>query len=102
EAAAGALLEELGRRFLGPVLEELLGKFQPGILPQPGTLRTFGNLAAANVFGMVPFLNSILGTLLPLLGTARSDPVKCSCCYALQRFCESIQEYLASPGQAPD
>ncbi|XP_056341016.1 maestro heat-like repeat-containing protein family member 1 [Oenanthe melanoleuca] len=54
------------------------------------------------VFGMVPFLNSILGTLLPVLPLVRTDSMKCSFCYALQRFSESIQEYLAGRDQAPD
>uniref|UniRef100_A0A674H6N0 Maestro heat like repeat family member 1 n=1 Tax=Taeniopygia guttata TaxID=59729 RepID=A0A674H6N0_TAEGU len=90
------------RRFLGPVLEELLRKFPPGILPPPGPIRTLADLAAANVFGMVPFLSSILATLVPLLGTARTDSMKCTLCYALQRFGESIQEYVAGRAEAPD
>ncbi|XP_031981412.1 maestro heat-like repeat-containing protein family member 1 isoform X1 [Corvus moneduloides] len=102
QEAASDVLVEIGKRFLNKVMEEVLGKFQPGILPHPFVLRTFAELAAANVFGMVPFLNSILGTLLPMLGMARADPAKCGCCYALQRFSESIQEYLANLDQAPD
>uniref|UniRef100_A0A674GEV0 Maestro heat like repeat family member 1 n=1 Tax=Taeniopygia guttata TaxID=59729 RepID=A0A674GEV0_TAEGU len=86
----------------GPVLEELLRKFPPGILPPPGPIRTLADLAAANVFGMVPFLSSILATLVPLLGTARTDSMKCTLCYALQRFGESIQEYVAGRAEAPD
>ncbi|NWZ91576.1 MROH1 protein, partial [Nesospiza acunhae] len=81
QEAAGALLVELGRRFLARVMEELLRLFPPGALPQPGLVRTFADLAAANVFGMVPFLSSILGTLLPLLATARADSMKCTLCY---------------------
>ncbi|XP_066426274.1 maestro heat-like repeat-containing protein family member 1 [Molothrus aeneus] len=102
QEAAAALLVELGRRFLARVMEELLRRFPPGALPPPGLLRTCADLAASNVFGMVPFLSSILGTLLPLLGTARADSMKCTLCYALQRFSESIQEYLAGQGQGPD
>nr|XP_041570073.1 maestro heat-like repeat-containing protein family member 1 [Taeniopygia guttata] len=102
QEAAGAVLVELGRRFLAPVLEQLLRKFPPGILPPPGPIRTLADLAAANVFGMVPFLSSILATLVPLLGTACTDSMKCTLCYALQRFGESIQEYLAGRAEAPD
>ncbi|KAM3654715.1 maestro heat-like repeat-containing protein family member 1, partial [Ammospiza maritima maritima] len=102
QEAAGALLVELGRRFLARVMEELLRLLPPAALPRPGLLRALADLAAANVFGMVPFLGSILGTLLPLLPTARADPLKCSLCYALQRFSESIQEYLAGQEQGPD
>ncbi|NXU39820.1 MROH1 protein, partial [Drymodes brunneopygia] len=81
QEAASSVLVEIGKRFLNKVMEEVLGKFQPGILPHPGVLRTFANLAVANVFGMVPFLNSILGTLLPMLGMARADSMKSECCY---------------------
>ncbi|NXA57418.1 MROH1 protein, partial [Nothocercus julius] len=53
-------------------------------------------------FGMVPFLNSILGTMLPMLGMAKQDSMKSVFCYALQHFSESIQEYLANLDKAPD
>lgn len=33
------------------------------------------------VFGMVPFLNSILGTMLPMLGMAKQDHMKSVFCY---------------------
>lgn len=33
------------------------------------------------VFGMVPFLNSILGTMLPMLGMAKQDHMKAVFCY---------------------
>ncbi|XP_058668192.1 maestro heat-like repeat-containing protein family member 1 [Ammospiza caudacuta] len=102
QEAAGALLVELGRRFLARVMEELLRLLPPAALPHPGLVRALADLAAANVFGMVPFLGSILGTLLPLLPTARADSMKCTLCYALQRFSESIQEYLAGQEQGPD
>ncbi|XP_042748217.1 maestro heat-like repeat-containing protein family member 1, partial [Lagopus leucura] len=51
---------------------------------------------------MVPFLNSILGTMLPMLGMAKQDHMKSVFCYALQHFSESIQEYVANLDQAPD
>ncbi|NWR96028.1 MROH1 protein, partial [Furnarius figulus] len=54
------------------------------------------------VFGMVPFLTSILGTMLPMLGMAKQEHMKCVFCYALQHFSESIQEYVANAEQAPD
>ncbi|XP_014118467.1 PREDICTED: maestro heat-like repeat-containing protein family member 1, partial [Pseudopodoces humilis] len=86
QEAASQVLVELGKKFLNKVMEEVLGKFQPGILPHPAVLRTFGNLAAANVFGMVPFLNSILGTLLPMLGMARADSMKSTLCFGEVRL----------------
>ncbi|XP_051630816.1 maestro heat-like repeat-containing protein family member 1, partial [Manacus candei] len=102
QQAASNVLVAVGRRFVNKVMEEVLSKFQPGILPHYFVLQTFANLAAANVFGMVPFLNSILGTMLPMLGMAKQDHMKSVFCYALQHFSESIQEYLANLDQAPD
>ncbi|KAG9472874.1 hypothetical protein GDO78_016069 [Eleutherodactylus coqui] len=83
-------------------MEEILLKFQPGILPHFFIMQTLANLSMANVFGMVPFLNSILGTMLPMLGMVKQDPMKAVFCVALQHFSESIQEYLANLDKAPD
>ncbi|KAM3929337.1 maestro heat-like repeat-containing protein family member 1 isoform 2-T4 [Leptodactylus fuscus] len=102
QQAASNVLVAVGRRFINSVMEELLLKFQPGILPHFFIMQTLANLSMANVFGMVPFLNSILGTMLPMLGMAKQDPMKAVFCVALQHFSESILEYLANLDKAPD
>ncbi|XP_033011909.1 maestro heat-like repeat-containing protein family member 1 isoform X4 [Lacerta agilis] len=102
QQAASNVLVAVGRRFINKVMEEVLSKFQPGILPHYFIVQTFANLSMTNVFGMVPFLNSILGTMLPMLGMAKQDNMKTVFCYALQNFSESIQEYMANLDQAPD
>ncbi|KAM4689568.1 maestro heat-like repeat-containing protein family member 1 isoform 2-T2 [Discoglossus pictus] len=102
QQAAGNVLVAVGRNFINCVMEEILVKFQPGVLPHFFIMQTLANLSTANVFGMVPFLNSILGTMLPMLGMAKQDPMKAVFCVALQHFSESIQEYLANLDQAPD
>uniref|UniRef100_A0A8C3Q310 Maestro heat like repeat family member 1 n=1 Tax=Chrysolophus pictus TaxID=9089 RepID=A0A8C3Q310_CHRPC len=102
QQAASSVLVAVGQRFINKVMEEVLTKFQPGILPHYFVMQTFANLAVSNVFGMVPFLNSILGTMLPMLGMAKQDHMKSVFCYALQHFSESIQEYVANLDQAPD
>uniref|UniRef100_A0A8C2Y903 Maestro heat like repeat family member 1 n=1 Tax=Coturnix japonica TaxID=93934 RepID=A0A8C2Y903_COTJA len=102
QQAASNVLVAVGQRFINKVMEEVLTKFQPGILPHYFVMQTFANLAVSNVFGMVPFLNSILGTMLPMLGMAKQDHMKSVFCYALQHFSESIQEYVANLDQAPD
>ncbi|KAM3839577.1 maestro heat-like repeat-containing protein family member 1 isoform 4-T5 [Vipera latastei] len=102
QQAASNLLVAVGRRFINQVMEEVLTKFQPGVLPHCFVLLTFANLSVTNVFGMVPFLNSILGTMLPLLPLAKQDNTKSVFCYALQYFSESILEYLANLDKAPD
>ncbi|KAG8448641.1 hypothetical protein GDO86_015646 [Hymenochirus boettgeri] len=103
QQAASNVLVAVGRNFINTVMEEILVKFQPGILPHFFIIQTLANLSMANVmFGMVPFLNSILGPMLPMLGMAKQDPMKAVFCVALQHFSESIQEYLANLDKAPD
>ncbi|KAE8599954.1 hypothetical protein XENTR_v10017409 [Xenopus tropicalis] len=102
QQGASNVLVAIGRHFINNVMEEILVKFQPGILPHFFIMQTLANLSVANVFGMVPFLNSILGTMLPMLGMAKQDPMKAVFCVALQHFSESIQEYLANLDKAPD
>ncbi|KAM6454656.1 maestro heat-like repeat-containing protein family member 1 isoform 3-T3 [Liasis olivaceus] len=102
QQAASSVLVAVGRRFINQVMEELLTKFQPGVLPHCFVVLTFADLSVANVFGMVPFLNSILGTMLPMLAVAKQDNMKSVFCYALQYFSESILEYLANLDKAPD
>nr|XP_029506815.1 maestro heat-like repeat-containing protein family member 1 [Oncorhynchus nerka] len=51
---------------------------------------------------MVPFLNAILGTMLPMLGMAKQDNMKWVFSSALSHFSESILEYLANLDKAPD
>ncbi|XP_058035029.1 maestro heat-like repeat-containing protein family member 1 isoform X2 [Ahaetulla prasina] len=102
QQAASNVLVAVGRRFINQVMEEVLTKFQPGVLPHCFVVLTFANLSVTNVFGMVPFLNSILGTMLPMLPMAKQDNMKSVFCYALQYFSESILEYLANLDKAPD
>ncbi|XP_072350418.1 maestro heat-like repeat-containing protein family member 1, partial [Scyliorhinus torazame] len=102
QEAASNLLVALGCRFINEVMEEILQKFQPGILPHFFVVRTLANLSTANVYGMVPFLTAILGTMLPMLGMAKQDAMKSVFTIALGHFSESILEYLANLDKAPD
>ncbi|KAL7990216.1 hypothetical protein Chor_010570 [Crotalus horridus] len=100
QQAASNVLVAVGRRFINQVMEEVLTKFQPGVLPHPFIVLTFANLSVANVFGMVPFLNSILGTMLPLLPLAKQDNTKSIFCYAFVGPLRGL--YLANLDKAPD
>ncbi|XP_037383816.1 maestro heat-like repeat-containing protein family member 1 isoform X2 [Talpa occidentalis] len=102
QQAASSVLVAVGRRFVGLVMEELLTRFQPGVLPHCFVVRTLADLSVSNVFGTVPFLTSILSTMVPMLGWAKHDNTRVVFCYALQRFSESALEYLAGLDQAPD
>ncbi|NXS63626.1 MROH1 protein, partial [Brachypteracias leptosomus] len=48
QEAASAVLVAVGQRFINKVMEEVLTKFQPGILPHFFVVQTFANLALAN------------------------------------------------------
>ncbi|XP_037659046.1 maestro heat-like repeat-containing protein family member 1 isoform X4 [Choloepus didactylus] len=102
QQAASSVLVAVGRRFINEVMEELLGKFVPGVLPHCFVVQTLASLSVSNVFGTVPFLPSILSTMLPMLGLAKHDALRAVFCCALQRFSESTLEYLANLDQAPD
>lgn len=110
QQAASGVLVAMGRRFVGKVMEELLPKFQPGILPHCSVVQTLANLSISNgrweaaavlghplqgrrmvrqglchmlplaVFGMVPFLPSILNALLPMLSLAKHDSMRVVFC----------------------
>lgn len=102
QQAASDVLVAVGTRFVSSVMEELLHGLQPGVLPHYFVVRTLANLSVSNVFGTVPFLTSILGTMLPMLAAAKHDTMRGVFCYALQHFSESTLEYLANLDQAPD
>lgn len=102
QQAASSVLVAVGKRFTNQVMEEVLNRFQPGMLPHSSVLHTLANLSMSNAFDMVPFLPSILSTMLPMLGMAKQDALKVVFCCALQHFSESILEYLANLDQAPD
>ncbi|XP_031203259.1 maestro heat-like repeat-containing protein family member 1 isoform X3 [Mastomys coucha] len=102
QQAASSVLVAVGKRFTNQVMEEVLSRFQPGMLPHSSVLHTLANLSVSNAFDMVPFLPSILSTMLPMLGMAKQDALKVVFCCALQHFSESILEYLANLDQAPD
>ncbi|XP_045417179.1 maestro heat-like repeat-containing protein family member 1 isoform X3 [Lemur catta] len=102
QQAASSVLVAVGQRFVNRVMEEMLSRFQPGTLPHCSVVRTFASLAVSNVFGVVPFLPSIMSTMLPMLGMAKQDELRVAFCSALQHFSESTLEYLANLDQAPD
>ncbi|XP_063087331.1 maestro heat-like repeat-containing protein family member 1 isoform X5 [Cavia porcellus] len=102
QQAASSVLVAVGKRFTNQVMEEVLSKFQPGLLPHCSVLQTLSSLSVSNVFGMVPFLPSILNTMLPMLNMAKQDAMRVMFCCALQHFSESTLEYLANLDQAPD
>lgn len=102
QQAASNILVAVGNKHINDIMEEILSKFQPGILPHFFVVQTLASLSDSNVYGMVPFLNAILGTMLPMLSMAKQDNMKWVFSSALCHFSESILEYLANLDKAPD
>uniref|UniRef100_A0A8C1M4M6 Maestro heat-like repeat-containing protein family member 1 n=1 Tax=Cyprinus carpio TaxID=7962 RepID=A0A8C1M4M6_CYPCA len=102
QQAASNILVAVGNKYINDIMEEILSKFQPGVLPHFFVVQTLANLSDSNVYGMVPFLNAIMGTMLPMLGMTKQDNMKWVFSSALCRFSESILEYLANLDKAPD
>lgn len=102
QQAASNILVAVGNKHINDIMEEILSKFQPGILPHFFVVQTLANLSDSNVYGMVPFLNAILGTMLPMLSMAKQDNMKWVFSSALCHFSDSILEYLANLDKAPD
>ncbi|KAF4088237.1 hypothetical protein AMELA_G00080220 [Ameiurus melas] len=102
QQTASNILVAVGNKYINEIMEDILCKFQPGVLPHYFVVQTLASLSDSNVYGMVPFLSAILGTMLPMLGLAKQDSMKWVFSTALSRFSESILEYLANLDKAPD
>ncbi|XP_056300772.1 maestro heat-like repeat-containing protein family member 1 [Pseudoliparis swirei] len=102
QQAASNILVAVGNKYINDIMEEILSKFQPGLLPHFFVVQTLANLSDSNVYGMVPFLNAILGTMLPMLSMAKQDNMKWVFSSALCHFSDGILEYLANLDKAPD
>ncbi|KAG8515439.1 Maestro heat-like repeat-containing protein family member 1 [Galemys pyrenaicus] len=100
QQAASSVLVAVGRRFVGLVMEELLTRFQPGALPHCFVVRTLADLSVSNVLGTVPFLTSILSTMLPMLGWAKHDSTRVVFCYG-ELPAAVCRVRGAGPGPAP-
>lgn len=96
------ILVSLGRKYHTEVMEQLLLKFQPGILPHFFVVQTIADLASVNASQMVPYLKSVISTVLPLLCLVKQGDMKWIFAYALARFCEAILEYLTNSGNEVD
>lgn len=48
QQAASSILVAVGKRFTNQVMEEVLSRFQPGMLPHSSVLHTLANLSVSN------------------------------------------------------
>lgn len=70
------ILVSAGRIHCTKVMDGLLKQLTPGHVGHFMILHCIGSLATANSTGMMPFVKSILETILPTLSSVRSDYVK--------------------------
>ncbi|XP_052229832.1 maestro heat-like repeat-containing protein family member 1 isoform X3 [Dreissena polymorpha] len=102
QTAASGVLVALGKKYCNEVMENMLLKFQPGTLPHFFVVQTIANLCSVNVYGMVPHLTAVLGTMLPMLGMAKQDNMRWVFSSAISKFSEAIIDYIANIDKAPD
>lgn len=102
QTAASGVLVAMGMQYCNEVMEQMLANFKPGVLPHFFVVQTIANLATANVYGMVPHLTVVLGTMLPMLGMAKQDNMKWVFSSAIAKFSEAIIDYIANIDKAPD
>eukprot|EP00731_Ephydatia_muelleri_P026389 Em0018g489a len=100
QEAASKLLITLGLRYAKLVFQELITKFQPGVIPHYFVLQTLGHLATTNVVEIVPLLKPVLGRVLPLMGAVKLDNVQWVFANVIARFCEAIIDFLADEQRA--
>ncbi|XP_039269337.2 maestro heat-like repeat-containing protein family member 1 [Styela clava] len=102
QSAASDVVVTLGTVFVNEVMEDLLKKLPAGILPHFFVVQTLGNLAVANAFKMVPYLNHLLTSFMPVLGLAKHDNMRWVFAKCLGQFAEAILEYVMNIDKAPD
>lgn len=129
QQAASGVLVAVGRQFISKVMEELLRKLHPGTLPHCAVLHTLASLSVANgrwrtacprrstghwkawwrpltvssltAFGVVPFLPSVLSSLLPVLGMAKQDTVRMAFCSGKRRPRHLLSQVPLCRGAVP-
>lgn len=77
QQAASNVLVAVGQRFINKVMEEVLTKFQPGILPHYFVMQTFANLSVSN--GELA-TGRLRVRLLVSVGRSRGSAVCFGCC----------------------
>lgn len=79
-----SVLVAAGRFHCSKVMEGLLKQLQTGQVGHFMVLHCIGSLATANINGIIPFIHRTLETVLPNLGSIRSDHHKLA--YSFGKF----------------
>ena len=96
QESAQSLLVALAAISPKTVIDELLARFEPGVVPHYFILKAFGEVAAAEPMTVVPLLKGVLSRVIPILGSIKHDHVKWAVATIIWQFCEAIQMYVAN------
>ncbi|KAJ7308955.1 hypothetical protein JRQ81_008235 [Phrynocephalus forsythii] len=99
QAAASHTLATLAHGHFNPVMTELQRHLRPFRLPSEFALLTLGRLAAANVYGSIPFFGITLATLQTVVRWILDGRRRRALCTALEQMCRAIQVYLRNWGK---
>ena len=85
QSHASGVLVAIGRRAdCKMVVEALMAHAKEGAVTHFMIMQCLGNLATENVIGVVPFIKTILSSILPQMGGIKLDHIKQS--YAFGKF----------------
>ncbi|GCB70022.1 hypothetical protein scyTo_0001176 [Scyliorhinus torazame] len=102
QEAACNLLVAMSFRFINQVVQLTMENFKQGNLPHLYMVKTLSKMSMQNVYGMVPFLKSIMETMIPVLIGVKEDELKSVFASAMGSFSKSILNYLENKDKVSD
>ncbi|XP_020389799.2 maestro heat-like repeat-containing protein family member 1 [Rhincodon typus] len=102
QEAACNLLVAMSFRFINEVVQLTMENFKQGHLPHVYMVKTLSKMSIQNVSGMLPFLKSIMETMIPVLIGMKDDDLKLVFASAMGSFSKSILIYLEKKEKAFD
>ncbi|XP_043562386.1 maestro heat-like repeat-containing protein family member 1 [Chiloscyllium plagiosum] len=94
QEAASNLLVAMSFRFINEVVQLTMENFKQGHLPHVYMVKTLSKMSIQNVSGMLPFLKSIMETMIPVLIGVKDEDLKSVLASAMGSFSKSILIYL--------
>ncbi|GCC38075.1 hypothetical protein chiPu_0016586 [Chiloscyllium punctatum] len=102
QEAASNLLVTMSFRFMDQVLQLTMENLKEGNVPNAYMVKTLTKMSTENTLVMMPFLKSIIGTMIPVLFGVKQDELKVVFAAALGSFSKSILLYLENTEKASD
>ncbi|EFA77696.1 hypothetical protein PPL_12305 [Heterostelium album PN500] len=96
QQAASSLMVSLGLRFPTQIMDELVKRFETGMIPHYFIMKTLGDFIASNPLPTVPRIRDVLSRVLPVLASIKLDNIKWVFAAALGNFSEAIVAYVSN------